>query len=160
VFAQGVTHHTPLTLGWATAAISLVVLLFWIPLREKPGIGTIANLVIIASVLQLTIDYLPVAHSDLLKVIYMVAAVEVIGAGSTLYLTTGLGPGPRDGLMTSLHNHLGVSVVYVRLCIEVTVLIIGWFLGGTVGIGTAFFAATIPYSIGLNLQLLRKLIGE
>ena len=74
------------------------------------------------------------------------------------YLTTGLGPGPRDGLMTSLHRHLGVSVVYVRLTLEVAVLVAGWLLGGTVGVGTAFFAATIGFSIGVSLQGLTSLV--
>lgn len=88
----------------------------------------------------------------------MVSGVAAIGIGSALYLTTGLGPGPRDGVMTSLHRRLGISVVYVRLSIEVVVLIIGWLLGGVVGIGTAFFAATIGFSIGLSLNVVDRLV--
>jgi uncharacterized protein len=158
VFAEGISRHSLLSLGWATALISAVVLLLWIPLRERPGIGTLSNLIVIALFLQLTVDYLPVAHQWWLKLLYIVGAIEIIGVGSTLYLTTGLGPGPRDGLMTSLHRRLGVSVVYVRIAIEVSVLSIGWLLGGTVGVGTALFAGLIGYSIGFNLQLLRRLI--
>jgi uncharacterized membrane protein YczE len=95
-----------------------------------------------------------VPHSSILRALYVVGAVVVIGIGSALYLTTGLGPGPRDGLMTSLHRHLHVSVVYVRLTLEVLVLVAGWLLGGTVGVGTAVFAATIGFSIGANLHAL------
>jgi uncharacterized membrane protein YczE len=153
VFAQGVSRHTHWSLGWSTAVISVVVLLAWFPLRERPGIGTLANLVIIAYVLDIVSTNLAVPHVVWLKIIYVVGAVLAIGAGSALYLTTGLGPGPRDGLMTSLHRRFAVSVVYVRLTLEVSVLVIGWFMGGTVGVGTAFFAATIGFSIGANLRV-------
>jgi uncharacterized membrane protein YczE len=153
VFAQGIARHAHISLGWSTAAISCGVLLLWLPLRERPGIGTLANLVIIAYVLDITSSNVPVPHRDWLKVVFMVGAVVLIGLGSALYLTCGLGPGPRDGLMTSLHRHLGVSVVYVRLTLEIIVLIIGWILGGTVGVGTAFFAATIGFSIGASLNV-------
>lgn len=152
VFAQGLSLHTHWSLGWSTAAISVVVLLGWLPLRERPGLGTIANLVIIAYVLNLVSTTLAVPHAPWLKIVYIVGAVVAIGAGSALYLTTGLGPGPRDGLMTGLHRRLGVSVVYVRLSLEAGVLVAGWFMGGTVGVGTAFFAATIGFSIGAHLH--------
>jgi hypothetical protein len=136
------------------------VLLVWFPLRERPGFGTIANVIIIAYVLDLTTTTVAVAHDPALKVLYVVGAVALIGVGSAFYLTCGLGPGPRDGLMTSLHRHLGVSVVYIRLSIEVTILIVGWLLGGTVGVATAFFAATIGFSIGASLQLLDRLVNR
>jgi uncharacterized membrane protein YczE len=110
--------------------------------------------VIIAYVLDVTSSTVSEPHDDWVKAGFMVGAVVLIGIGSALYLTCGLGPGPRDGLMTSLHRRLGVSVVYVRLTLEVTVLIIGWLLGGTVGIGTAFFAATIGFCIGASLNAL------
>ena len=158
VFAQGVARHAHISIGWSTAAISCVVLLFWFPLRERPGFGTLANLVIIAYVLDLTAANVPVPAGDLLKIVFVVGAVAAIGVGSALYLTTGLGPGPRDGLMTSLHRHLGVSVVYVRLTLEVAVLVVGWLLGGTLGVGTAFFAATIGFSIGASLQGLTAVV--
>lgn len=158
VFAQGVSRHTHWSLGWSTAAISVVVLLGWLPLRERPGLGTMANLVIIAYVLDIVSTNLAVPNAPWLKVVYIVGAVLAIGAGSALYLTTGLGPGPRDGLMTGLHRRLGVSVVYVRLTLEVTVLIVGWLMGGTVGVGTAFFAATIGFSIGANLRVTELLV--
>lgn len=156
VFAQGIARHLHLSLGWATALISCVVLLAWFPLRERPGFGTLANLVIIAYVLDLTTYTVAVPHSVVMKAVYVVGAVFVIGLGSALYLTTGLGPGPRDGLMTGLHRRLHKSVVYVRLTLEVVVLIIGWSLGGTVGIGTAVFATTIGFCIGVSLNLVER----
>jgi uncharacterized membrane protein YczE len=158
VFAQGVSRHTHWSLGWSTATISVVVLLGWLPLRERPGFGTIANLVIIAYVLDLVSTNLAVPHTAWLKIVYVIGAVLAIGAGSALYLTTGLGPGPRDGLMTGLHRRLGISVVYVRLSLEASVLVIGWLMGGTVGVGTAFFAATIGFSIGANLRVTELLV--
>jgi hypothetical protein len=158
VFAQGVSRHTHWSLGWSTAAISVVVLLGWLPLRERPGLGTIANLVIIAYVLDVVSTNLAIPHAPWLKIVYIVGAVLAIGAGSALYLTTGLGPGPRDGLMTGLHRRLGVSVVYIRLTLEVSVLVVGWLMGGTVGVGTAFFAATIGFSIGANLRVTELLV--
>jgi len=160
VFAEGVAQHVQLSIGWSTALISCVVLLAWFPLRERPGFGTVANLVIIAYMLNLTADLVPTPHNPVMKTIFVVGAVAAIGIGSALYLTTGLGPGPRDGLMTGLHRHLGVSVVYVRLTLEVVVLIAGWLLGGTVGVGTAFFAATIGFSIGASLQLVDRIVGR
>jgi hypothetical protein len=154
VFAQGLSLHAGLSIGWATLLISMTVLLCWWPLRERPGFGTVANIVVIAGVLDVTVAHLPVAHAPVLKVVYIASALLLIGNGSAWYLTTGLGPGPRDGLMTSLHRRLGVSVVYVRLALEATVFIVGLALGGTGGIGTFLFAALIGYSIGWNLTLL------
>lgn len=154
VFAQGVSNHLRISIGWSTALISCVVLLAWWPLRERPGFGTIANLVIIALVLDVTTNVVRVPHSAVLRAIYVVGGVVVIGVGSAFYLTTALGPGPRDGLMTGLHRRLHVSVVYVRLTLEVIVLVVGWLLGGTVGVGTLFFAATIGFSIGVSLNVL------
>lgn len=160
VFAEGVSRHAHLSIGWATALISCVVLVAWLPLRERPGFGTIANLVIIAYVLDLTTVVLAVPHSSWQKGLYIVLAVAFIGVGSALYLTTGLGPGPRDGLMTSLHRHLHVSVVYIRLALELSVLVAGWLLGGNVGVGTAVFAATIGFSIGASLQATDRLVRK
>jgi hypothetical protein len=154
VFAQGVARHANISIGWSTAAISCVVLLAWFPLRERPGFGTLANLVIIAYVLDVTSSTVPVPQNAWVKASFVVGAVALIGIGSALYLTCGLGPGPRDGLMTSLHRRLGVSVVYVRLSLEIVVLFVGWLLGGTVGVGTAFFATTIGFCIGANLRVL------
>ena len=160
VFAQGVAHHTHLSLGWSTALISCVVLVLWWPLRERPGFGTLANLVVIAYVLDITTYVVPLTAHPALKILYIAGGVVVIGVGSAFYLTTGLGPGPRDGLMTSISRRWGVSLVYVRLSLEATVLIAGWIMGGTVGVGTAFFAATIGFSIGASLNLLERTVAR
>lgn len=158
VFAQGIAKHASISLGWATALISCVILVLWFPMRERPGFGTIANLAIIAFVLDVTTFTVGVPRNDVVKALYMVGAVLLIGMGSAFYLTCGLGPGPRDGLMTGLHRRLHVSVVYIRLSIEVTVLIVGWLLGGTVGVATAFFAATVGYSIGASLHVMERVL--
>ncbi len=158
VFAEGVARHTGLSLGWSTALISAVVLVLWFPLRERPGFGTIANLIVIAYVLDLTTYVLVVPSNPGLKILYIVGGVVVIGIGSALYLSTNLGPGPRDGLMTGLHRRLGVSLIYVRLTLEATVLLVGWLMGGTLGVGTAFFAATIGFSIGASLEVMDRIV--
>ena len=158
VFAQGLARRLGVPIGWSTLFISLGVLTAWWPLRERPGAGTLANLAVIAWVLDLTSSHVATPSSPVLRALMMVAGVAAIGVGSAFYLTTGLGPGPRDGLMTSLHRHLHVSVVYVRLCLEVVVLVVGWSLGGVVGVGTAFFASTIGFSIGASLRLLDAMV--
>lgn len=159
VFAEGIAKHSAISLGWATALISCVVLIVWFPLRQRPGFGTLSNLVIIAYTLDLTTYAVAVPHAVWLKVVYVLGAVLSIGIGSAFYLTCNLGPGPRDGLMTGLHNRFNVSVVYVRLSIEVVVLTVGWLLGGTVGVATAFFAATIGFSIGASLNVLERTVN-
>jgi hypothetical protein len=158
VFAQGVSHKMGISIGWSTLLISMCVLILWWPLHERPGFGTLANLVIIAYTLDLTASRVPTPSGDLLRATLMVSGVIAIGVGSALYLTTGLGPGPRDGVMTGLHRNLKVSVVYVRLSIEVVVLLIGWLLGGVVGIGTAFFAGTIGFCIGWSLNAVQHIV--
>ena len=158
VFAQGVANRLDVPLGWSTAMISGVVLLAWWPLRERPGFGTLANLVIIAYALDLTASHVDTPRGALLRGVMMIGGVVAIGIGSALYLTTGLGPGPRDGLMTSLHRKFNVSVVYVRLGLELVVLAAGWLMGGVVGVGTAFFALSIGFSIGASLKVLDWLV--
>lgn len=158
VFAQGVAKHAHISLGWSTALISVLVLVVWIPLRQRPGFGTISNVIIIAYVLDLTTYAIAAPHADWLKVLYVLGAVASIGVGSAFYLTCNLGPGPRDGLMTGLHNRFNVSIVYIRLSIEAVVLTIGWLMGGTVGVATAFFAATIGFSIGASLNVMERVL--
>ena len=160
VFAQGLARRLGVSLGWSTLLISAVVLLAWWPLRERPGFGTVANVVVIAYSLDLTASNVTTPTSAVLRGVLMLLGVLAIGIGSAFYLTTGLGPGPRDGVMTSLHRHLRVSVVYVRLSIEVVVLTLGWLLGGVVGVGTAFFAGTIGFSIGLSLHALERVTSR
>lgn len=157
VFAQGLSKQLHLSIGFSTALISCAVLLAWIPLKEKPGLGTLANLALIASALDVTVAVVGRHHSLGLRMVFVGVALEAIALGSALYLTTGLGPGPRDGLMTSLHRRLGISIVYVRAGIEGTVLVAGWLLGGVVGIVTAIFALSIGFAIGWNLRIVASL---
>lgn len=156
VLAEGVTARSPLTIGSATFVISLLVLALWIPLRERPGLGTIANAVVIASALQVGVLVIPHPDPLWLRLLLVLAGIALIGFGSGLYLTTNLGPGPRDGWMTGLHLRFGWPVARVRLGIEVSVLILGWLLGGTVGLGTVLFALFIGPSVGWGLRLVHR----
>jgi uncharacterized membrane protein YczE len=151
VFAQGVSVRTGISIGVATFFTSVVVLLMWIPLRERPGLGTIANAIVIATALQVMIGVLPTPESLGWRLAQVIGGIALVGLGSGLYLTTNLGPGPRDGLMT--------AVTPVRLSIEIVVLSIGWLLGGTVGIGTVLFALLIGPSVGYGLRLVGWLAG-
>jgi uncharacterized membrane protein YczE len=157
VFAQGLSLQTPLSIGQSTAVTSVAVLLLWIPLKQKPGFGTLANIAVISIFIQIGVDHIPVIDSNFaLQLIYVLFGIGLVGFGSAIYITCGLGPGPRDGLMTSLHARTGVRISRVRLSIEVCVLIAGSALGGTVGLGTAMFALFIGNSIATNLNLVTK----
>jgi len=157
VFAQGLSLQTPLSIGQSTAVTSVGVLLLWIPLKQKPGFGTLANIAVISIFIQIGVDHIPVLDSNFaLQFIYVLLGIGLVGFGSAIYITCGLGPGPRDGLMTSLHARTGVRISRVRLSIEVCVLIAGSALGGTVGLGTAMFALFIGNSIATNLNLVTK----
>jgi hypothetical protein len=152
VLAQGLSHQLGLTIGTTTFLISAVVLLGWIPLHQKLGIGTIANAIVIAVVLDYTTKWLYVPHEIFARFSFSVGGVASIGFGGALYLTCGLGPGPRDGLMTGLQQRLDSTVARVRFCLEISVLVIGWLLGGVVGIGTAMFAFGVGYALALFLS--------
>ena len=156
VLAQGLTVRTPVSIGTATFIISALVLLLWIPLKERPGLGTIANAVVIAIALQVGVAFIPHPDPLALRLIFVIAGIALIGLGSGLYLTTNLGPGPRDGWMTGIHLRFGWPVARVRLGIEVTVLVIGWLLGGTIGLGTVLFALFIGPSVGWGLRLMDR----
>lgn len=156
VLAQGIAGILPIGIGLATLLVSAAVLLLWIPLRERPGLGTIANAIVIAAALQVGVWLIPHPEATWLKVTAMLGGIAAIGLGSGLYLTTNLGPGPRDGWMTGLHVRFGWPVPRVRLGIEVTVLVLGWLLGGTVGIGTVLFALLIGPSVGWGLRLMDR----
>ncbi len=160
VLAEGLDVHTGMGVGWGTFVISLVVLLLWIPLRERPGLGTISNAVIIALSLGVTAAILPTPEGVSWRVAEVATGILLIGIGSGFYLTTGLGPGPRDGWMTGVHNRTGLPVSVVRLSIEVVVLGAGWLLGGTVGIGTVAFALLIGPSVGYGLRMASRISGD
>ena len=157
VFAQGLSLHTPFTIGECTALISVGVLALWIPLREKPGFGTICNIIVIALFVQIGVEWFPKLQNNiLLQILFCLIGIGLVGAGSALYITCGMGPGPRDGLMTSIHKRTGIRISRARLSIEITVLIIGKLLGGTLGIGTAMFALFIGAAIATNLNFASK----
>ncbi len=160
VLAQGVSNRLDITMGWSTFGISTVVLLLWIPLREKPGFGTLANITLIAIAIQVGVTIFPVQTTYIPGVIYCLIGIGMVGVGSSLYITCGLGPGPRDGLMTALHNRSGVRIGRVRLGIEGFVLAAGWLLGGTVGLGTVLFATLIGQSIAVVLGVVSRLTAK
>lgn len=153
VLAQGLSTRLPLSLGMATFLVSVVVLLLWIPLRERPGLGTVANAVVIAVALEAGVTVIPAASSPAAEVALVLLGIGAVGLGSGLYLTTNLGPGPRDGWMTGIHWRTGWPVGRVRLGIELGVLTAGWFLGGTVGLGTVGFALLIGPAVAQGLAL-------
>jgi uncharacterized membrane protein YczE len=140
VFHQGLAMHTGLTIGVASAVVGVAVLLAWIPLRNRPGLGTIANVVVIAVTVDAGLSVLSTPASMTVRVAMMVGAVVLNAFATVLYVGAGLGPGPRDGLMTALVVRTGLSVRLIRTGIEATVLAVGWLLGGTVGVGTVLYA--------------------
>ena len=156
VLAQGLSLRIGQGIGTASLAVSVLVLLLWVPLRERPGLGTILNAIIIGYALQLALPLLPHPHTLTRSIAQALLGILVVGLGSTMYITTNLGPGPRDGLMTALHARTGVRVARVRTAIEVVALAIGWTLGGTVGVATLLFALLIGRSIALWLGLLAR----
>jgi uncharacterized membrane protein YczE len=157
VLSQGLTLKLGISLGWATFLVSSAVLLLWIPLREKPGFGTLANIVVIATAIQCGVMVIPEQRSFPLQLLFIFIGISAVGIGSAIYITCGLGPGPRDGLMTALHHRTGVRVARVRLAIEGTVLVMGAALGGHVGLGTALFALFIGQSLAISLSFMERL---
>mgnify|MGYP000064508523 CR=1 FL=1 len=156
VLAQGVSGKLDITMGWSTFAISTLVLLLWIPLKEKPGFGTISNIAIIAAAIQIGVTFFPEQDNYAIAIAYCLIGIAMVGFGSALYITCGLGPGPRDGLMTAIHNRSGVRIGRVRLAIESSVLVAGWLLGGTLGLGTLLFALFIGQSIAISLGVVSR----
>jgi len=157
VLSEGLSIKTGLSVGTTTFFISLVVLFFWIFLKQKPGIGTFLNVFIIAAVIDLTSFYFDTPSSIYSKYFLTVFAVLLVGLGSGIYLVANLGPGPRDGLMTGLTRITGYPISFIRASIEITVVIIGWYLGGTIGLGTLIFAFGIGPAVALGLSMVNKL---
>ena len=142
VFSFGLSRHVDLTLGEVTVVSSVVVLLLWVPLRQRPGVGTVANALVVGPVLDLGVALLPTPHALALRVAFSVLAVLLVAVGTGLYVGVGWGPGPRDGLMTGLVR-LGLPLFLARTLIEGTVLLVGWLLGGTVGLATVVYALAV-----------------
>ena len=160
VLGQGISNVLNLSIGKATFFISLFVLLCWIPLRQIPGIGTILNVIIIATVLDYSLVYLPAPEQISLKLIQVIAGILITGFGGAIYLIANLGPGPRDGLMTGLQELTDLPIAWVRSGIELSVIIIGWILGGIFGIGTLLFALGIGPSVAASIYLLNTTLSR
>lgn len=151
VLAEGMSDRTGLGVGWVTNLLGVAVLLAWIPLRQQPGIGTLANIAVVGTSMQGALAVLPPAHTLVQQVVMLVTGIVLVAIASGLYIGAHFGPGPRDGLMTGLHARFGAPIWFCRLCVEGTVLLIGWTLGGTVGIGTLAFAVGIGPLVHLAL---------
>jgi uncharacterized membrane protein YczE len=139
VFHQGLAKHTGLAIGTWAILVGLVVLLFWIPLRQRPGIGTVSNVIVVGGTMDLVLGHWSPPHGLAVRIVFLVAGVLLNGVATGAYIGAGLGPGPRDGVMTGLAKR-GLSIRVARTSIELTVLAIGWVLGGTVGVGTVLYA--------------------
>jgi uncharacterized membrane protein YczE len=160
VFSQGLSLKTGLTLGWATFFTGCAVLLLWIPLKERPGFGTLANIAIISAAIQFGVDHLPLQTTLFGGIASAIFGIALVGVGSSLYITCGLGPGPRDGAMTGIHQRTGIRVGRVRMGIEVTVLIVGALLGGKIGLGTALFALLIGQAVAISFGVVARLTSK
>lgn len=160
VFAQGLSLKSGLSLGWATFVTGCFVLLIWIPLRERPGFGTLSNIVIISAAIEFGVNIFPLQETLIGGLASALIGIALVGIGSALYITCGLGPGPRDGAMTGIHQRTGIRVGRVRMGIEVTVLIIGALLGGQVGLGTALFALLIGQSVAISFGIVARLTSK
>ena len=151
VLAQGMSVKTGYSIGLSTFFISISVLFLWIPLKQKPGLGTILNTIIVSVVIDVSLPYLPSPDSLVLQLLQVIIGVLIVGLGSGFYLIANLGPGPRDGLMTGLQKKTNLSIALIRTIIEITAVVCGWYLGGIVGIGTVVFALGIGPSVSAGL---------
>ena len=158
VLAQGISIRTGYSIGLTTFFISLGVLCLWIPLRQKPGIGTILNTIIVSVVMHVSLPFLPAPETILLQTLQIISAVVIVGLGSGFYLIANLGPGSRDGLMTGLQRMTNKPISLIRAIIEISVVIVGWYLGGVVGIGTIVFALTIGPFVSSGLFSVSRII--
>lgn len=156
VLAQGISFQTNLSIGVTTFIVSLIVLILWYPLKQKPGLGTILNIVLISIIIDLSIPILPYPKSFLFQIIQSILAVFIVGLGSGFYLTANLGPGPRDGLMTGLQSLTNQPISLIRTVIEVTAVGLGFYLGGIVGIGTLLFAFGIGPTVSIGIFIVMK----
>ena len=157
VLAQGISVNINLSIGTITLLISIAVLILWIPLGQKPGMGTILNALIIALMIDICIKFVPTPSNYFYQLILAVISVITVGIGGGIFLVSNLGAGPRDGLMIGLQKVTNLSVAAVRAILEISVVSIGWYLGGTVGVGTLLFAFGIGPCVALGLFMVDKL---
>ena len=153
VLAQGISLNTNISVGLVTFMVSVSVLFLWIFLSQKPGLGTLFNILIIAAMIDLCIIFVPTPEIYFNKLLLAIVSVLLVGLGTGFYLIANLGPGPRDGLMTGLQRKTNLPIASVRAFLEILVVSIGWYLGGTVGIGTLFFAFGIGPAVALGLHI-------
>lgn len=153
VFAEGLSRQTGIGIGWIANIVGFLVLLLWIPLRQRPGIGTIANILLVGTSMQLTLGVVPPASGLFVQLAVFLAGLLIVALASGLYIGANFGPGPRDGLMTGINQRFGTPIWAARLAVEATVLVAGWLLGGTVGLGTILFAVLIGPAVHLALPL-------
>ena len=159
VLAQGISINVNLSVGMITFLVSVIVLILWIPLGQKPGMATILNALIIAIMIDLCIKYFPTPSNYYNQIILAIVSVITVGIGGGIYLVANLGAGPRDGLMVGLQKKTNLPIALVRATLEITVVSIGWYLGGTVGVGTLLFAFGIGPCVALGLYLVDKIFN-
>ena len=159
VLAQGISLNVDLSIGTITFLISVCVLFLWIFLDQKPGIGTVLNALIISVMIDLCIKFVPTPSDFIYQLILAICSVVLVGIGGGIYLVSNLGPGPRDGLMIGLQKKTNLPIALVRALLEITVVTIGWYLGGVVGIGTLLFAFGIGPCVALGLYLVNILFN-
>ena len=159
VLAQGISLNVNLSIGLMTFIISITVLIFWIPLKQKPGIGTSLNAFIIAIMIDLCIKFVPTPENYYYQIFLGIIAVLTVGLGGGIYLVANLGAGPRDGLMVGLQKKTNLPIASVRAFLEISVVSIGWYLGGTVGPGTLIFAFGIGPAVALGLYLVNRIFS-
>jgi uncharacterized membrane protein YczE len=143
VLHQGLAELTGLSIGVVSIVVGAAVLLLWIPLRQRPGLGTVSNVFVVGIAMDATLSAVPEAHGLAVRIPLMLAGIALNGVATGLYIAARFGPGPRDGLMTGLHRRTGRSIRLMRTAIEVAVVVTGFVLGGTIGIGTVLYAVSI-----------------
>ena len=159
VLAQGIYLNVGFSVGIITVVISAIVLFLWLPLNQKPGIGTILNALIIGLMIDVCIKFVPTPENYISQLLLAIIAVLTVGLGGGIYLVGNLGAGPRDGLMIGLQQKTNLPIAAVRAFLEITVMSIGWYLGGTVGVGTLLFAFGIGPAVALGLFLVGKIFS-
>ena len=159
VLAQGISLNVDFSIGTITLFVSIAVLLLWLPLNQKLGIGTILNALIIALMIDICIKFVPTPVNYISQIVLAIVAVLTVGIGGGIYLVANLGPGPRDSLMVGLQKKTNLPIAFVRAFLEISVVSIGWYLGGTVGVGTLLFAFGIGPAVALGLFLTGKLFS-
>lgn len=158
VLAQGIARNVDWSIGLTTMVVSFLILLLWLPLKQKPGIGTILNAIIIALMIDFSLTWLPYPDFLAWQLLQAGGGVLLVGIASGIYLTANLGAGPRDGLMTGLQARTGLPIATIRIALEVTVVAFGWYLGGVVGAGTLLFAIGVGPCVAIGILFVRRFL--